>query len=96
VCACPDADKDGYQDATCAEANGDCDDANVNIHPGAPEVCNEIDDDCDGQIDEDDVCDNGTNSGCNCSTGGSQRPAATGLLLLALVLGLALPRRRNS
>jgi hypothetical protein len=32
--------------------NTDCDDANINVHPSSPEVCNGIDDDCNGQIDE--------------------------------------------
>jgi len=30
----------------------DCDDQNASIYPGAMEVCNDLDDNCDGQIDE--------------------------------------------
>ncbi|MBK6534506.1 MAG: hypothetical protein IPF99_34585, partial [Deltaproteobacteria bacterium] len=30
----------------------DCDDSNPRVHPGAAEVCNGIDDDCDGMVDE--------------------------------------------
>ncbi|MFC1769416.1 putative metal-binding motif-containing protein, partial [Nanoarchaeota archaeon] len=47
---CEDVDNDGY--TTC---DGDCDDTNPSINPGAVEVCNEIDDNCDGNIDDGDV-----------------------------------------
>ncbi len=37
-----------------AATEGDCDDANSNLHPLATERCNGVDDDCDGFIDDDD------------------------------------------
>ncbi|MBN2800379.1 MAG: hypothetical protein JXX28_14665 [Deltaproteobacteria bacterium] len=42
---------DNDRDGTVNEF--DCDDANPEIHPGAEEVCNDIDDDCNGIIDDD-------------------------------------------
>jgi hypothetical protein len=58
-----DADGDGYGDAAyamggCGDEPGwstdpdDCDDSDLTIRPGAPETCNDVDDDCDGEIDE--------------------------------------------
>jgi hypothetical protein len=46
-------DRDG--DGFLAEVNGgdDCDDSDPTVHPGADELCNGADDDCDGDVDED-------------------------------------------
>jgi hypothetical protein len=58
-----DADGDGFGNAAvsataCSAPAGyvgnatDCNDAAAAVHPGAAEVCNGVDDNCDGQIDE--------------------------------------------
>lgn len=58
-----DADNDGFGDANvslvdCAAPTGyvynsnDCNDSNPAIRPGAPDLCNSMDDNCDGLIDE--------------------------------------------
>ncbi len=58
-----DADADGYGEESTGihscevvpdriNDGGDCDDQNVDVHSGIVEVCNDIDDNCDGEIDE--------------------------------------------
>ncbi len=58
-----DSDGDGYGGSAvssyaCSTPSGyvtsstDCDDANASIHPGATELCNGVDDDCDSAVDD--------------------------------------------
>jgi len=60
---CPDGDGDGYGAATgcqdhCGSPAGwvadssDCDDSDPAVHPGADELCDDVDQDCDGRVDE--------------------------------------------
>ncbi|MCB9744531.1 MAG: hypothetical protein H6740_18170 [Alphaproteobacteria bacterium] len=60
-----DSDGDGYGDNSssaqaCAAPSGyvsdysDCDDSDSAVHPGAVEVCNNVDDDCDYDVDDED------------------------------------------
>lgn len=57
-----DADQDGFSPGTCGEGSiamgGDCDDTSMDVRPGAPELVDGLDQDCDDVIDE--------NPGVNC------------------------------
>ncbi|MFO0685537.1 MAG: putative metal-binding motif-containing protein [Sandaracinus sp.] len=54
--------------AALAVAGTDCDDGTPAIHPGAAEVCDTIDNDCDGVVDP----------GCSCTTGATRPCEALG------------------
>lgn len=55
-----DADGDGHIDVACAnvrasgvlDSGDDCDDSRAFVNPGMPEICDGLDNDCDGAIDE--------------------------------------------
>lgn len=66
-----DADADGYGDSAAAPSacpdtagyssrHDDCDDTNTSVNPAATEICDSIDNDCDGQNDENDATDAST------------------------------------
>jgi len=66
-----DVDGDGYGSdtftaVTCDMPSGfqvdatDCDDGDATVHPGATEVCDSVDNDCDSTVDEDDASDAST------------------------------------
>jgi len=52
---CSDLDGDGYGDppsVACSHLSWDCDDSEPGINPGAPEVCDGLDNTCDGVVEE--------------------------------------------
>ncbi|MEC8423104.1 MAG: putative metal-binding motif-containing protein, partial [Myxococcota bacterium] len=56
---CTDVDGDGYGDAAYAATTctADCDDIDPLVNPAASEVCDGVDNDCDGTVDEPDATD---------------------------------------
>ena len=68
-------------------AEGDCNDNNGWIFPGATEFCDSVDNDCDGDVDEECIGNDvvpGLKSSCGCETGTSGAQWF-GLVVLALV-----------
>ena len=88
---CDDLDSDGYGvGPKCT--NWDCDDKNPDSFPGAAEVCNSKDNDCNGKVDDD--C-TGGDEGCSCATSAATTPPSSmPLLWLLLVLGIFVVSRR--
>ena len=84
----PDVDGDRWE-----VDEGDCDDTDAAVHPGATEACNGSDDVCDGLIDED--CPADAAVGCACSAAQGPRGAPLLLLLLAGPVGWARRRRAD-
>ncbi|RLJ09685.1 MAG: hypothetical protein DRP15_02830, partial [Candidatus Aenigmatarchaeota archaeon] len=81
---CIDNDGDGYGD-NC-ELGSDCDDNNPNINPGAEEICDGIDNNCNNEIDEGDVCDSGSDDSEEDKEEEEQKPSGGGGFFGGLVI----------
>jgi putative metal-binding protein len=77
--ACTDADHDGFFAQAGCQTAIDCSDSDATIRPTAPELCDAVDNDCDGQADEDfdlatdahncGSCGNVCGAGASCESG---------------------------
>ncbi|MFH1469727.1 MAG: putative metal-binding motif-containing protein [Pseudomonadota bacterium] len=98
-------DVDGDGEPSPAAGGEDCDDTRAEAYPGAEELCNGLDDDCDGRLDENcddaeldgphgDTWRSAIHDGCNCHSG-ADGPRGTTLVALLGLLGLTARRRRD-
>ena len=95
-----DTDDDGWPDSV------DCNVYNPSVFPGAEEVCNGLDSDCDGLVDEamelcgdasDNDCDGQVDEGCGlCAQEGAPNDRSAALVLTVLALGGWLRRKTKA
>jgi hypothetical protein len=52
--SCPDDDGDGYLAQRCG--GQDCDDTNPSVNPGLAEICDNLDNDCSGEVNDGQLC----------------------------------------
>lgn len=83
-----DHDGDGYLESgrKIEPIEWDCDDTDKTIHPGAPEKCGAVDENCNGRID-DEV---GFCPGCSVVGASSSEPSSPGAPIWALIAGLGM------
>jgi hypothetical protein len=92
---CEDKDADGHGiGPQCA--SWDCDEADPKSFPGATEICDKKDNNCDGTVDE--ACvggEDGGGGGCGCRVHAPAREERASLLFWALLAALVLGARRR-
>ena len=91
-----DADGDGF-----TGAQGDCDNRNAAVYPGAQEVCDSLDNNCDGSVDEGGVCTSAPvdcvvsawspYSACSASCGGGTSTRTRSIIVQSAYGGQACP-----